>query len=178
MRLIIYAVLTIIALTFLTSVHAQNAIVKSKADLQIEIENVKTFNLPDEDLIREIVFRKFLELRHSNSDKNSKVYYLQIDDNKDPSKNLLKKFADYRVTIKKASELIISVGDSDPVSDSLAKEKGVLFSISKLDWKSKNEVKVNAISYSGNLGSDGCSYTLKRVNGEWKIVSVEDCFVS
>ncbi len=177
MKLFIYTVLIIIALSFLTSAQTQNA-AKTETDLQVEAKNGGTLDLTDDDLIREIVFKKFLELRRSNSDKTSKVYYLSIDGGKDPSESLLKKFTDYQIPIKKASELIITVDDSDPLSDSLAKEKGVLFSVSKLDWKSKNEVRVNAGSYTGNLGSDGCTYTLKREKGKWKIISVEYCFVS
>lgn len=133
--------------------------------------------LNDEDSIREIVFKEILKHWIPKSDKNLKAYYLSVD-NKDPSENLLKKFTDYKVSIKKVSELTISLEDGNSSLDEALKKQGVLFSISKLDWKNKDEVKTNAGSYLGNMGSDGCLYTLKRENGEWKIISAENCFVS
>lgn len=127
MKLFICAVLITIALSFLTSAQTQNTS-KTEPDLCVEFENGGTIDLSDEDLIREIVFRKILELRRSNSDKTSKEYYLSIYGGKDPSKNLLKKFADYQVTIKKVSELFISVDDSDPFRQPCKRTRRAIFS--------------------------------------------------
>ncbi|HQU81888.1 MAG TPA: molybdopterin-dependent oxidoreductase [Pyrinomonadaceae bacterium] len=116
----------------------------------------------ENDLIREIVFRKVLENRIA-SNKAVREYFLLVDGSDDPSENLLKKFADSKFLMRKASE---------------KNEKGVLLWINKLTWQSNDEVKVTAGSGTGNLGMDSCNYGLKRENKEWKIISVENCVVS
>ena len=134
-------------------------------------------DLDEEDLIREIVFRKILEQWRA-PDASLKAFYLSVED-KDPSENLLKKFVGkYKVPIKKVSDSIIFAPDGDSVLNKNTKEQGVLFSVSKIDWKSKNEVALNAGSYIGNMGSDGCEYMLKKEHDGWKITSADKCYVS
>lgn len=171
MKLFTNAVLIIITLSFVTLAQTQPA-------NQILLENNRNVSLTDEDLIREIIFREILDIQCSSSNKTSKVYYLSIDGGKDPSESLLKKFADCKVIIKKVSESIFSADDSRAFLDVLPNDEDVLFSISKLDWKSKNEVKASATRGTGNLGSNGCTYILKKEKVKWKIISVESCFVS
>lgn len=147
--------------------------IENKANASIE-----TNSATDEEAILEIIFRKIVEPWRSNSDNGLKAYYVSVD-NRDPSDNLLKKLINFKLPVKKASESYIFKEDGSTVLDKNTKERGVLFSISKLDWKSKNEVKVNAGSYTGNMGSDSCDYVLRKENGEWKITSAEEnCIVS
>ncbi|MGI8468873.1 MAG: hypothetical protein ACR2N3_10505 [Pyrinomonadaceae bacterium] len=138
-------------------------------------------SLSDEDTIREIVFKKILPEKTSDIG-DLRDFYLSVDDGENPSSNLLKRFDEYqkknRVKIKRVSESFISKNDGDMVLDEITKKQGILFSVSKLRWKNKDEVKVNAGSYIGNMGSDSCTYILKRQNGEWKIVAAEECVVS
>ena len=141
------------------------------------VSNALMNDLDEEDLIREIVFKKILE-RWRAPDASLKAFYLSVED-KDPSENLLKKFVGkYKVPIRKFSDSIIFAPDGDTVLNKNTKEQGVLFSISKIDWKNKNEVVVNAGSYIGNMGGDGCDYVLTKENGSWKIISADKCYVS
>lgn len=171
MKLFINAVLIVITLSFVTLAQTQSA-------NQVAFEKDKHINLTDEDLIREIIFREILETPCSNSDKSSKVYYLSIAGGKDPSEGLLKKLADCKIILKKMSESIISADDSRAFSEILPNREDILFSVSKLDWQNKNEVKATATRGTDNLGSNGYTYILKKEKGKWKIVSVESCFVS
>lgn len=133
----------------------------------------------DEDAIREIVFKKILERWQTPADNRLKAYYLAVDDDKDPGENLLKKIVgNYKIPIKKVSESFTSAKDGDIILNKITKEPGVLFSVSKVNWKNKDEATVSAGSYIGNMGSDGCQYTLKKENGEWKIVGASECYVS
>jgi len=196
MKTFICSVLIIILLGLLISAQTPIAVSRSKTTknvLCVETEDRKTLELKtadskitsvietklnDEDSIREIVFKEILKPRISESRKNQKAYYLSVDGGKDPSENLLKKFAAYQLSIKKVSELSISIEDGDAALDKALKKQGILLYISKLDWKNKDEVTVEAGSYIGNMGSDGCTYTLKREKEEWKISFLENCFVS
>jgi hypothetical protein len=50
--------------------------------------------------------------------------------------------------------------------------------VSKLIWVDKNVVQAKAGSYLGNMGSDGCLYTLKKQNDAWEMSSALQCFIS
>lgn len=178
MRIILCVLIT--GLIFISTASAQEL----KKD-----EKISESILSEEDIIRESIFNKILwKKKVSNPSEEFQDFYLSVDDGKDPSLKLLNKFADYaakyNVIIKKVSECYISAEDggavlnSDSLLNGVAKKQGVLFSISKLEWKNKNEVTVIAGSYIGNMGSDSCAYTLKRINGDWKIVSAEECVIS
>ena len=140
--------------------------------------------LSDEDSIREIVFKKILPQKFevSNSDEYLKDFYLDVDGGKDPSNDLLKKINDYYsdtgIKIMKISECYISESLGSVVLNVLTEKQGVLFSVSKIDWENKDEVKVTAGSYIGNLGSNSCRYTLTRRVGKWEITNAESCVVS
>jgi|SRR5258707_14357314 len=42
----------------------------------------------------------------------------------------------------------------------------------------KLKVKADAGSYVGNMGADGCAYTLRLESDQWKVISRETCWVS
>jgi hypothetical protein len=180
MKTITYTILITILLTF--SVSAQNA---------ARTESPKTENAPktnsnqknreiEEEMIYEIIFRKVIEPWNSQKNNSLKVYYFAINGNENPSENTLKKFADNKVAVKKISELAPTPPETiiDSLDELLAEKSGVIFSISKLQWKNEFEVLAQAGSYIGNMGSNGCEYTLKKEDGTWKITSEEKCYVS
>lgn len=148
-----------------------------KLDLQTSAA-APTNKLNDEEAIREIVLKTIIKSSINAPGENSQIFYLAVDDDKDPSDDLLKKFGQYPARIKKVSESFLSAPDGDLVLDKITKKPGVIFSVSKITWKNNDEVTVDAGSYIGNMGSNGCKYTLKREKDEWKIVSGQNCFVS
>ncbi|MGI9034917.1 MAG: hypothetical protein ACR2GD_02645 [Pyrinomonadaceae bacterium] len=165
MKVIIFAIIIAATLTF-------SATGQTKEILKNTLNN--------EDIIREIIFKKILPEKANIG--YLRDFYLSVNDGKNPSNNLLKQFDEYQkknqVRIKKVSESFISRKDGDSVLNKLTKKQGIIYSVSKLDWKNKDEVKVSAGSYIGNMGSDTCTYILKRKNGVWKIINAEGCVVS
>lgn len=147
--------------------------VSSKAGSKTESNKIG-----DEDAIREVIFTTLLTQRASTGRRDLNAYYLAVDGAKDPSDDLLKKFAGYPIPVKKSSESFMSQTDGDVILNAVTKEQGILFSISKIDWINEDVVKANADSYTGSLGGNGCLYILKRENGKWKIATAENCFVS
>lgn len=145
----------------------------------ISVENRKdkiVWNLSEDDKIREIVFKKILENRILKPNK-SYNYYLAIDNGKNPSKDLLGKLsADFNIIFKNLSD---SLPEKDEIiPDNFLEGKGMLLRIYKLERNSKEEVKVSGGSYLGNIASDGCDYTLKKKEGKWNIISIDNCYIS
>lgn len=135
-------------------------------------------NSNDDDLIREVIFKVNIEQWHKrNTNRKIKSYYLAVDDIQDPSESLIKKFAGYGFPVKKVSESLIEP-EGSIVTDKKTGKQGIIFSISKLEWKNIDEVKATGGNYMGNMASYYCLYTLRRENGEWKIVSSENCVIS
>lgn len=139
-----------------------------------QISDNKTLKLNDDELIQEVVVKKILEPLQFESD--ILVIYLSID-SQNPSDNLLKKLSIYKLPVKKGSEFI-DVENGGIILDETTYEKGEIIYLSKIKWKNKTEAKISGIFGSGNLGSQGCDYTLKKEDGKWEITSEENCFVS
>lgn len=143
----------------------------------------QTKELSDEDSIREVVFKKVIgpwmkEFDSSLAAHFLETYYIAVDDDKDPSPELLERFSGLLRPVRKASESYVSEPEGNVVKDKKTNKNGVLFTVSRIKWVNKNEVTLTAGSYIANMGSDGCRYSLKRVNGAWSIASKEECFVS
>lgn len=132
----------------------------------------------EQDLIREVVFRKVLSHWVVGEPTRPRRFYLAVDDVKDPSKDLLDRLGDLKVPLHKVSECYISAREGDIVKDKKTGKQGDKFSVSKLTWVSDTEVTAVAGSYSGNMGSDSCRYTLRKENGIWAIVGSAECQIS
>lgn len=188
MKLFIFTILTTATLCFSVSAQRkapEKTSAAKKAVPRVEVKSGKTVgaNLPanklsDEDLIRQAVFKSILTPWANSANKELQTYYLSVDDGKDPSENLLKTFNQFPTAIRKASESFISKPEGSVVLNKKTKRRGILFSVSKINWKNRDEAVVSAGSYEGNMGSDGCAYTLKRESDGWKIVSKASCYIS
>lgn len=106
------------------------------------------------------------------------TYYIAVDTDKDPSPELLEEFNGLLRPVRKASESFISAPDGDVVKDKKTKKDVVLFTVSEIKWINKDEVTLTAGSYMGNMGSDGCLFTIKRIDGVWAISSQKECYIS
>lgn len=146
-----------------------------------QTEKASPILLNEEEAIQEILFNEILpNKRFSDSESEKTFFCLSVNNGEDASEDLIGKFADYEsknnVKIKKASECYFY--DEGGIILAGQPLKGTIFQVSKVFWKNKDEVKAEAGSRSGTIGGDGCTYTLKKENGEWKITSVEECYVS
>jgi hypothetical protein len=139
--------------------------------------------LSDEDSIRLLILKKIItpwmkEFDPSLAAHYTTTYYIAVDKNKDPSPELLAKFRGLLRPVRKSSESFISAPDGDVVKDKKTKKDGVLFRVSEIKWITKDEVTLTAGSYMGNMASDGCLFTIKRVDGVWVIDSQKECYIS
>jgi len=131
-------------------------------------------SLSKEDALREVVFLSIL--KRWTDRKDLRLFYLGVDENQDLSKLLLTRLQDKFPNIRNDSDCYID-RDSSVVNDETG-ERGVRFSISKIAWLNGDKAKVSAGSYVGNMGSDGCDYTLERKKGSWEITLTEKCWIS
>lgn len=131
-------------------------------------------SLSKEDALREVVFLSIL--KPWTGRKNLSLFYLGVDVNQDLSKALLTRLQNQFPNIRNDSDCYIHE-DSSVVNDETG-ERGVRFSLSKIEWLNGDKARVSAGSYMGNMGSDGCDYTVELKKGIWEIALTEKCWIS
>jgi len=125
-----------------------------------------------EDDIRESVFRWQFEHNASEQQENARVYFLEIGKKEgDPSDEFIKRFAGNKLPVRKRSECSVNMGRSVGVLDKKTGEKGLILSVRSIEWKSDTEVDVKGGYYEHGLSASGNTYTLKKVNGKWKVTN-------
>lgn len=165
MKLVVFSVFSILA--FSMACFAQN-------------EKPK---LSDVDQIRLRVFQELLKPwlpkpRRDQSPYLAKAFYFQIEDEKDPSKELIGALGEGRVPFRAASRSYISDPDGGIVLDKKTGERGILFTIYKLKWKDRDEAVVSAGNHEGNMSAFSCDYSVKRQDSVWQLVAAANCVIS
>ena len=123
-----------------------------------------------EDDIREAVFRWQFDHNVSGQQKRAKVYFLSVGEKYgDPSDEFLKRFADNQPPVRKRSECTADAGKG--VLDKKTGEQGLVFNVTRIQWKSDTEVEVEGGYYEAGLSASGNIYTLKKDQGKWKVVN-------
>jgi len=123
-----------------------------------------------EDDIREAVFRWQFDHNVSGQQKRAKVYFLSVGEKYgDPSDEFLKRFADNQPPVRKRSECTADAGKG--VLDKKTGEQGLVFNVTRIQWKSDTEVEVEGGYYEAGLSASGNIYTLKKEQGKWKVVN-------
>lgn len=122
-----------------------------------------------EDDIREAVFRWQFDHNASAQQGKAKVYFLEVGEREgDPSDEFMKRFAGNKPPVRRRSECSVSArGDSDKKTG----EKGLVFRVRIIEWKSDTEVDVEGGYHEHGLSASGNTYTLKRENGKWKVTN-------
>ncbi len=119
------------------------------------------------DNIQEAVFRYQL---HYGSTLQEKVWCLSVGGH-DPSAELLERFQNSPLPVKKASQCVHNPGDV--VKDKETGEPGVILLIDNIRWLNNTLVQVDGRyyknDYEGNLGQSGCSYQVELVNNQWSV---------
>src|ERR1044072_4261825 len=138
----------------------------------------KEIKLSDEDAVYEAAFRIMLGRWISDNTGLYQNYYLKIEGKKDPSGPLMEQLRDLGAKLRKGSECFSSEKDGSIGLDKVTKKQGILFSVSKLEWISKDEVKFGGHDHEGNMSAFGCTYTLQREDGKWKMAKAVECWVS
>jgi len=123
-----------------------------------------------EDDIREAVFRWQFDHNLSGQQKKAKVYFLSVGDKYgDPSDEFIKRFADNKAPVRKRSECTVDAGKG--VLDKKTGEQGLIFNVTRIQWKSDTEVEVEGGYYEAGLSASGNIYTLKNERGKWKVTN-------
>jgi hypothetical protein len=121
-----------------------------------------------EDDIREAVFRWQFDHNVSGQQKKAKVYFLSVGDNYgDPSDEFIKRFADNKPPVRKRSECTADAGKG--VLDKKTGGQGLIFNVTRIQWKSDTEVEVEGGYYEAGLSASGNTYTLKKDKGKWQV---------
>ncbi len=120
------------------------------------------------DDIREAVFRWQFDHNASEQQKHTQVYFLEVGDNGgDPSDEFMKRFADIKPPVRKVSASTSDIKKG--VTDKSTGEKGLIFRVTSILWKSDSEVQVGGGYHEAGLSASGNIYTVKKVKGKWKV---------
>jgi hypothetical protein len=121
-----------------------------------------------EDDIREAVFRYQFDHNASAQQKTAKVFFLGVEGKAgDPSDAFMKRFADHKPPVRKASASHFVKGKG--ILDKTTGEQGLAFSVTSIKWISDTEVQAKGGYYEAEESSSGNTYTLKKENGKWKV---------
>jgi len=122
------------------------------------------------DDIREAAFRYQFRKNASGLQQKAKVYFLSVrnaqdEKNHDPDEAFMKRFADHKPRVAKASEAHAS--SEGGVRDMKTGERGLLFDLGEIRWISDDTVEIDGGYYEGGLSASGNTYFLKKKTGKW-----------
>jgi len=126
-----------------------------------------TARLHEEDDIREAIFRYQFEHNASGQQKRAAVYCLSIGENADPSDEFIKRFAEYKPTVRKISEC--NVGPFDGVIDKRTHKLGLVFRVGSIKWISGTEVEASGGYYEAGLSASGNTYSVRKRFVKWRV---------
>jgi hypothetical protein len=121
-----------------------------------------------EDDIFEAVFRWQFEHNASGQQQKANVYFLKIGEKGDPSDVFMRRFAEHKPPVRKVSAC---TANTEGVSDKKTGEKGLIFRVESMKWKSDTEVDVKGGYYEAGLSGSGNTYTLKKGKGKWNVIN-------
>lgn len=130
-----------------------------------------------DDDIREAVFRYQFDHTASGQQKTAKVYFLGVGEKAtDPSDEFMKRFADHKPPVRKASASHFVRGKG--LLDKKTGERGLAFRNTLIKWISDTEVEVSGGYYETELSSSGNTYTVQKENGKWKVTKSKVNWIS
>lgn len=135
---------------------------------QDSITNVTPKSTPEDD-IRETVFRYQFQHNVSGQQQNAKVYFLSIgtlSGSRDPSDEFMKRFQGHKPPVKKVSQAIASV---EGVIDKDTGERGLIFRVTRIEWKSEVEVEVEGGYFESGLSASGNIYLVRQEGEKWVV---------
>lgn len=122
------------------------------------------------DDIREAVFRWQFDHNASGVQKKAQAYFLEVGEKGgDPTEDLLKRFTDHKPPVRKVSACTASADKG--VLDKKTGERGLIFRITRIEWRSDSEVDVIGGYYEAGESGSGNTYTVKKEKGRWKVTN-------
>ena len=130
--------------------------------------------LAEEEDIREAVFRHQLEF-HAR-DKN-KIYFLGVGEKAvDASPELMKRFANQRPAVKKASDSQYIQGKG--IIDKKTGERGLALMARTIKWISDTEVEVRGGYFRDEEAAASNTYRVRKQDGRWKVTKDKRNWIS
>jgi hypothetical protein len=119
--------------------------------------------------IREAVFRYQFDHDATQQKTYTKVYFISIENEKDPDDEFLRRFAGNTPMVKKKSQAVGDNKGTGGVIDHETRGSGIIYRITQLKWVNENEVEVEADFHVAMLFAGGCKYRVRRENNQWLI---------
>jgi hypothetical protein len=96
-------------------------------------------------------------------------FYISVED-KDPSEDLLKRFADIPRIVKAESGAMVASEGAEPSCRKGPTARQITFYVEKIRWRSKTSVQLDGGYHCGLLCASGVTYRLRLKSGKWTIV--------
>jgi hypothetical protein len=126
------------------------------------------------DDIREAVFRYQFSDNCKGADPGCDIFFLMVENERDPTDDFMARFRDATVRVKKASQAFWAC---DPeVVDKVSHEPGVLLRIDGLSWLG-DHASVSGGSRAGLDSGSNDDYSLRRDAGKWVVTTVTNSMV-
>ena len=137
-----------------------------------QTKSSSTQSNPDD--VREAVFRWQFENNKAGVPPGAGFYCLSLN-GRDPTNVFMRRFKGYRIPLKKISECNTSGGG---VSDAkTGKYGGVVFKVEDGMMSSDEALFTGGYFFDG-IGASGNQYTVKKINGKWKVVEDRVTWIS
>lgn len=126
-----------------------------------------------EDCIREAAFR--YEMQHSEGHDSSSLFFLEVEEERDPDDELVKRLASGSFHVKPFSH---SINQRSLIKDKDTGESGVILGVGKITWVDKDRVRLGVSAYSGWGDVKEYVYHLAHTDNGWIVTDREFAFES
>ena len=140
-------------------------------------KSYSTARLPQENDIREAVFR--YEFHHNSSIQGQRaaVYCLSVGEkNADPPDDFMKRFASVKPPVRKVSDC--STDTYTGVVEKRTGKRGLVFRVRSIKWVSAAEVEVVGGYFEDGLSASGDTYTVTKAQGKWIVSKARTNWIS
>ena len=124
----------------------------------------------DEEIVKEIALRDLLKSVPPEAVCGIEYYDKNSEDYKDPTNEFLSRFADLKITLRRASEIQQAAEPPYKLFDPVTQRPALLVRVIIDSWSHNQVVQVKYFHLGGARGSQGYSATLTPSNGQWKII--------
>jgi hypothetical protein len=126
-----------------------------------------------EDCIQEAVFR--YEMQNSEGHESSSLFFLSMEEGRDPDDELVKRLASGLFHVKPVSQ---SINQRTLIKDKDTGEPGVILGVGKITWVDKDRVRLGLSAYSGWGDVKEYVYHLAHRDNGWIVTDREFSFES
>lgn len=123
----------------------------------------------DEDNLREVVFRHLFDHNASGQQKKAQVYCLQIENKRDPSAELLRRFVNHEPRLKQAALCTFKRGaEGGGVQDDTG-ARGLIFRVDSIRRTGPDTAVLEGGYFETGLSASGNVYELAKEGRRWVV---------